>query len=126
MRDRCLQGIQTIVELQQCMPAESDDGRFVLDGQDRGLRLPWSGRQISDRAGLLPLRDRLRVGAVALGRRPQARLTILYCSTDRLRRCGCSYEKNLSRSASYIASKIMHYQILGLNIWLQFRRKGAG
>ena len=33
-------------------------------------------------------RDGLRVDAVAFGERPQALLTILYCSTDRLRRCG--------------------------------------
>lgn len=40
------------------------------------------------------------VDPVALGQRPQALLTILYCSTDRLCRCGAAV-KNLSRSASF-------------------------
>lgn len=39
---------------------------------------------------LLPLRDSLLVGTVALGERSQALLTILYCSTDCLRRGGAA------------------------------------
>ena len=39
---------------------------------------------------LLPLRDSLLVDPVALGDRSQALLTILYCSTDRLRRGGAA------------------------------------
>ena len=39
---------------------------------------------------LLPLRDSLLVDTVALGERSQALLTILYCSTDCLRRGGAA------------------------------------
>src|ERR1700741_3289026 len=104
MRDRRLQGIETIVEREQRMPTESDHDRLVLDGQDCGLWLPWSGRQIGDRAALLPLRDGLRINAIAPRKDPQARLTILYCSTDRLCRCGAAV-KNLSHSASLHAGE---------------------
>src|SRR5918998_3026600 len=48
---------------------------------------------------LLPFGDRLRVDAMALGQGSQARLTILYCSTDCLCRCGAAVE-NLAHSAS--------------------------
>ena len=49
---------------------------------------------------LLPLGDGLLVDAVALGQGPQARLTMLYRSTDRLCRCGAPVE-NLAHSASF-------------------------
>ncbi len=49
---------------------------------------------------LLPLGDSLGIDAVACGQRPQALLTILYCSTDRLCRCSAAV-KNLSHSASF-------------------------
>ena len=48
----------------------------------------------------LPLGDRLGVDAVALGQHPQALLTMLYRSTDRLCRGGAPV-KNLSHSASF-------------------------
>src|SRR5258707_12462490 len=47
-----------------------------------------------------PLRDGLLVDAVALSQRPQALLTMLYRSTDRLSRAGAPM-KNLSHSASF-------------------------
>ena len=65
---------------------------------DRGSFGP--GRQIGDRGPLLPLGDGLLVDAVALGQRPQARLTMLYRSTDRLCRRGAPME-NLAHSASF-------------------------
>src|SRR6266567_7526867 len=99
MRDRRLQGIETVVERQQRMPSESDDDRLVLDGQDRGLRLSWSCRQIGDGAALLPFGHGLLIDAVTPGKRPQALLTMLYRSTDRLCRCGAAV-KNLAHSAS--------------------------
>src|SRR5436853_3587571 len=55
---------------------------------------------IDHRTALLPFCDGLRIDPVALGQRPQARLTILYCSTDCLCRCGAAV-KNLSHSASF-------------------------
>src|SRR4051812_42042997 len=48
---------------------------------------------------LPPLRDRLRDDAKALGEGSQARLTMLYRSTDRRRRCGAPMV-NLAHSAS--------------------------
>src|ERR1700679_3838966 len=99
MRDRCLQGVEAIVEWKQRMPEERDENRLDIDGQDCGLRLPRSCRPIGDRAALLPLRDRLRVDAIAPGKAPHALLTMLYRSTDRLCRCGAAV-KNLAHSAS--------------------------
>src|SRR5262245_56162996 len=52
------------------------------------------------RRPVLPLGDRLLVDPVALGQHPQALLTILYCSTDRLCRGGAPM-KNLAHSASF-------------------------
>src|SRR3712207_94118 len=49
---------------------------------------------------LPPLRDRLRVDAIAPGERSQALLTMLYRSTDRRRRCGAPVV-NLAHSASF-------------------------
>ena len=56
--------------------------------QNRGLRFFRTGRKISNRGPRLPLGDGLLVDAVALGKRPQALLTMLYRSTDRLCRRG--------------------------------------
>jgi hypothetical protein len=53
-----------------------------------------------DGAALLPLGDGLGIDTVALGKRPQALLTMLYRSTDRLCRCGAAV-KNLSHRASF-------------------------
>jgi hypothetical protein len=42
-----------------------------------------AGRKIADRTAFLPLGHGLLIDAVAVGKRPQALLTILYRSTDR-------------------------------------------
>ena len=96
MRDRGLEGIiETIVERQQGVPAEGDNDRLVLGREDRRLGLFRAGRKVSDRLPLLPFGDGLLIDSVTLGERSQARLTILYCSTDRLCRCGAPVQ-NLS------------------------------
>src|ERR1700692_2251189 len=100
MRDRRLQGIETIIERQQRMAAEGDDDTLLPDRQHRGLRLARAGWQIGDRTALLPLGDGLRVDPVAPGQSPQARLTMLYRSTDRRCRRGAAVE-NLAHSASF-------------------------
>ena len=64
--------------------------RLLLDGKDGRLGFPGACREIGDSLALLPLRDSLLVDPVALGERSQALLTILYCSTDRLRRGGAA------------------------------------
>src|SRR5579859_3922085 len=81
------------------MLAEGDDDRLVFNREHRGLRILRSSRQVSDGCARFPLRDGLRVDAVALGEAPQALLTMLYRSTDRLCRCGAAV-KNLAHSAS--------------------------
>ena len=100
MRDRGLQGIKAVVERQERMPAKGDDDRFVLDRQHRGLRFSRSSRQIGDRPTLAPLGHGLLVDPVVLGQSPQALLTMLYRSTDRLSRRGAAVE-NLAHSASF-------------------------
>src|SRR4051812_43753715 len=82
------------------MAAEGYDNRFILDRQHRRLRVFRPGGQIGDGGSLLPLGHGLLVDAVTLGELPQALLTMLYRSTDRLRRRGAPV-KNLSHSASF-------------------------
>ena len=90
MRDGRLQRVEAIVERQQRMPPKGDDDRLVLDGKHRRLGFLGTRREISDGLAFLPLRDSLLVDPIALGERPQALLTILYCSTDCLRRGGAA------------------------------------
>src|SRR5476649_1901433 len=101
MRDRRLQGIEAIVEWQERMAAEGDDDRLLLYREHRGFRLTRAGWQIGDRAALLPFGDGLGVDAIAPRQRSQARLTMLYRSTDRLCRRGAAVE-NLAHSAFQI------------------------
>src|ERR1700688_3548357 len=81
------------------MPAEGDDDRLLPNRQHRGLRFARAGWQIGNRTALLPLGDGLGIDPVALGQGPQARLTMLYRSTDRLCRGGAAVEY-LAHSAS--------------------------
>ncbi len=100
MRDCRLEGIEAIIQRQQRVLTKGNDDCLFLERQHRGSRFPRAGRQIGNRRPLLPFGDGLLVDPVALGQRPQALLTILYCSTDRLCRCGAAV-KNLSHSASF-------------------------
>src|SRR5215212_3050551 len=63
------------------------------------MRCSRPRRAIRGGVPLLPFGDRLLVDAMALSQGPQARLTILYCSTDCRCRCGAAVE-NLAHSAS--------------------------
>ena len=90
MWHRRLQRIETIVERQEGMPPKGDDNRLVLDGQHRRLCVFGSGRQIGDGLALFPFGDGLLIDPVAPGECSQALLTNLYCSTDRLCRCGAA------------------------------------
>ena len=82
--------IKAIIERQQRMPPESNDDRFLVDGKDGRFGFFGACRQIGDGLALFPLRDSLLIDSVALGERSQALLTILYCSTDCLRRGGAA------------------------------------
>src|SRR3954466_14745296 len=77
-----------------------DNHGLLLDRQHRRLRLSRAGALLSRGGSLPPLGDGLGVDAVALGKLPQARLTMLYRSTDRRCRCGAPMV-NLSHSASF-------------------------
>src|SRR5271163_2458807 len=88
MRDGGLQSVQAVVERQQSMPSEGDDDRLFLCGQDSRSGFLRSCRQIGNGGPRFPLGNRLRVDAVALREPPQALLTMLYRSTDRLCRSG--------------------------------------
>jgi hypothetical protein len=100
LREGGLEGVEAIVERQERVPPECDDNGLILDRQNRRSRLFRPGRYVDDRVALLPFGDGLLVDAVALGQRPKARLTMLYRSTDCLRRCGAAVE-NLAHSASF-------------------------
>ena len=99
MRDRRLKRIEAIVQRQQSMPAKGDGDRLVLDGQDCRSWLLGTRFQIGRRGPVLPLGDRLLVDPVTLRQNPQARLTMLYRSTDCLCRAGASVQY-LAHSAS--------------------------
>src|SRR3954471_1823045 len=100
MRDGGLERIEAIIERQQRVPPEGDDHGLLLDRQHGRARLLGTGALVLDRGALLPLRDRLRVDAVALGQHPQALLTMLDRSTHCRRRAGAPM-KNLAHSASF-------------------------
>ena len=88
MRNRRLQGIETIIERQQSMPAEGNHDSFFLHRQNRGAGMLRPGRKIGHRAALPPLRNRLGVDPMTKRQCSQALLTMLYRSTDRLCRGG--------------------------------------
>src|SRR4029077_9901524 len=100
MWDRWLQRIEAVVERQQRVAPESDDNRLFLHGQHCRSCLPGTGRKIDNRGPLLPFGDGLLVDPVAACQCPQALLTMLYRSTDRLCRRGAPM-KNLAHSASF-------------------------
>lgn len=67
---------------------------------DLGCLRPVGWSVVDERR--LPLGDGPLIDPVAPRQRPQALLTILYCSTDRLCRCGAAV-KDLAHSASFHA-----------------------
>ena len=99
MRDRRLERVEAIIERKQRVPAESDNDRFLLHRENCRVRLFRPCRQISQRRSLLPFGDSLLIDPVPSGKRPQALLTTLYCSTDCLCRRGAPMQ-NLADSVS--------------------------
>src|SRR5215210_5450628 len=100
MRNSGLQGIETVIQRQEGVTAEGHNDRLLLGREDRRVRRLRAGPLVSRKGALLPLRDGLLVDAVALGQAPQARLTMLYRSTDCRCRAGAPME-NLAHSASF-------------------------
>ena len=82
------------------MPAKGDNHRLFLDCQHRRRRGLRTSRNVGDRGPSLPFGDRLLIDTVTLRQSPQALLTMLYRSTDCLRRAGAPM-KNLAHSASF-------------------------
>src|SRR4029077_18787676 len=80
--------------------SEGDDDGLFLCRQDCRSGLLGSCRQVGNTGPRFPLGDGLLIDSIALRQRPQALLTMLYRSTDRLCRCGAPM-KNLSHSASF-------------------------
>src|SRR4029077_14631516 len=80
--------------------SEGDDDGLFLCRQDCRSGLLGSCRQVGNTGPRFPLGDGLLIDSIALGQSPQALLTMLYRSTDRLCRCGAPM-KNLSHSASF-------------------------
>ena len=100
MRDGWLQGIQAIVQRQQRVPPESDDGRLLSLGQDRRAWLLGPGLEILNRLALAPFRNRLRVDPQIPAQRRERSLRSLYCSSDGVRGRGPSMAK-LAHNASF-------------------------
>src|SRR5215204_4772113 len=94
-----LQRVEAVVERQKRVAPECNHDGLFLDRQHRRSGFSRASWQIGMRGALPPLRDRLLVDAIALGERSQARLTMLYRSTDRRSRCGAPMV-NLAHSAS--------------------------
>ncbi len=72
--DRRLKGVEAVVQGQQCVTAESDNDRLLLDRQDCGSGFFRSRAFIANRRPLLPLGDGLLIDAIALGEGSQALL----------------------------------------------------
>jgi len=79
-----LQGIEAIIEWQQRMLAQSNNECLLLLAENRRVRRLGPHGGIAGGGAPAPYGDRLLIDAVSAGQLPQARLTILYCSTDRL------------------------------------------
>lgn len=100
MRDRGLQGIETVVEWQQCVPSECDDHRLLSFAQRRGMRGLRPGLQIFDRRSFTPLRHCLGVDPQFPAQRRERSLRSLYCCSDGVRGRGAPVTY-LSHMASF-------------------------
>ncbi len=92
VRDGGLEGVEAVVEGQEGVASEGDARRLVLDAEHGRAWGLGPHRQVGGGGPLAPLGDGLDVDAVAGGEGPQARLTLLDRSTNRLRRAGAAVE----------------------------------
>jgi hypothetical protein len=99
VRNGGLQGIEAVIERQQSVLAEGDDDRLFALAKNRRPGRLRPHRRITCRGPAPPLRDGLWIDSMAAGQRPYALLTMLYRSTDRLRRAGAPV-KNLAHVPS--------------------------
>src|SRR5262249_9765339 len=100
MGDGRRQRKEAIMGRKYCVAPKCYDNRLFFHGQHRRFCLPRAGWEVGDRGPLLPFGNGLLVDPVAFSQHPQALLTMLYRSTDRLCRRGAPM-KNLAHSASF-------------------------
>src|SRR5664279_4475385 len=99
MQDGRLKGVEAVIERQEGVLAEGDDGGFLLDRQYRRMRTLRPHRCVMHKGPLAPLGDRLGVQPVPGGEFFERSLRSLYCSSDCVRGRGAAV-KYLSHSPS--------------------------
>src|SRR5450432_2782826 len=87
-----LQDIETVIQREQGVFAESHNQRLFFGAQNGRVGLFRTHRRILHLASLLPLGDGLRVEAILLCQASYARLTCLNCATDCRCRSGAAVE----------------------------------
>jgi len=100
VRDRWLEGVETVIQRQKRVAAERNDHSLIGLGEDRRPRLFWPGLKVLDRCPLSPFRDRLGVDAQFAAQLRERSLRSLYCSSDGVRGRGAAVT-NLAHSASF-------------------------
>ena len=85
-----LKRVEAIIEWQQRVPAKGDNHGLFFKGKNCRMWVLRTCRKVGQRSSFPPLGDRLLIDPIALRKCPQALLTILYCSTDCLCRCGAA------------------------------------
>jgi len=100
VRDRGVQGVEAVIQGQQCLSTEGDNDGFFLTRECGGRGMRRAGGEIMDRCSSLPLRHCFGVDPVTFDQNNQAFSTLLDCSTHRRCRAGAPV-KYLSHSASF-------------------------
>jgi len=90
LRNAVTQAAENVVEGQERPPPELDDDRFFDRGQHRAPRIARPHRGIGGCRASPPLRHRLRVQAVTLGKGPGARFRRLELGSNTRRRAGAA------------------------------------
>ena len=85
-----LQGVEAIVERQQCVSAEGNDGRFLLRREDGGARLLGPHRGVLAGVALAPLGGGLAIEAVLHGEGAHGLLGALEGSSGGVRGAGAA------------------------------------
>lgn len=100
MWDRWLQGIEAVIQRQQCVPTKSNERRLLSLCQDRRALPLRLGLEILNRLALAPFRNRFLVDPQIPTQRRERSLRSLYFSSDGVRGRGAS-ETNLTHNASF-------------------------
>jgi len=85
MWDRRLQGVEAIVQRQQCMPPEGNNHRFLIRTQNRGTGFRRAGLAVLQCLALAPFGDCLDVDAKFPTQRRVRSLRSLYECSDGVR-----------------------------------------